>query len=333
MASLGLAFLLSVILARLVMAAGILDHPNGRSSHAAPTPRGGGLGAVAAIGVAWCFLPQATPGDGAALAGIVLIGAGAAGLGLLDDLFTLSERLKFAVLSALSLALAVMAGPVVDIGLPLPVWLGVLGSALWVFTLANAINFMDGSDGLLAACLIPACLVLGFMLEGSAGLAAGSVAAAVAGFAVWNAPLLRARGRLFCGDAGSLGLAVILAGLSLLAASRGAASEAWLMPLLVLPLLGDVLLTMAVRVRARRSPFRAHRAHAYQLMIQLGHSHRRVAMIWGGMSVVCGVLALVGAQLPGGLKIALFALSVCAFAVVHHRIRRRAAAAGLDIYQ
>lgn len=333
MACLGLAFFLSVILARLVMAAGILDHPNARSSHAAPTPRGGGLGAVAAIGVAWCFLPHLPPADAAALAGVALLGGIATALGLLDDLFTLSERLKFVVLSALSLALAMMAGPVLNIGLVLPVWLGLFGSALWVFTLANAINFMDGTDGLLAACLIPACLALGLVLDGPAGLAAWAVAAAVAGFAVWNAPLLGSRGRLFCGDAGSLGLAVILGGLSLLAASRGAAGDAWLMPLLVLPLLGDVLLTMAARVRARRSPFRAHRAHAYQLMIQLGHSHRRVAMIWGGMSLVCGALVLVGAQLPGGLKIALFALSVCAFAVVHHRIRRRAAAAGLDIYQ
>ncbi|WP_297732648.1 hypothetical protein [uncultured Maricaulis sp.] len=327
------AFILAWSVAGLVLRVGILDHPNQRSNHAQPTPRGGGLGIVVGFFGALVFIPVMAPTDGAALFGLALCTVMAAGLGFVDDLVTLNERPKFAVLSLISLALAGMTGPVTDLGFALPWMIGWLGSALFAFTLANAVNFMDGSDGLMAASLIPAALVLAILGEGPFMLAALALAASLAGFAVWNAPLLSARGRLFSGDVGSLGAAVILAGLALVWASRAPSGSVWLVPLLVLPLLGDVLLTMAARVKAGRSPFVAHRAHAYQLLIALGMSHGRVAMIWGGMSVGCGVLALVANAVSPMAGLPVFVLAVIAFSVLHQAWRRKARAAGLDTWQ
>ncbi|WP_300545692.1 hypothetical protein [Maricaulis sp.] len=328
-----IAFPVAVLVAWSVLAAGILDHPNARSSHARPTPRGGGIGVLAGVFAALLVIPVTGPAEGAALAGTVLCGGMAAGLGLLDDLLTLSERLKFAVLTTLGLALSVMAGPVTGLGIALPWIVGLAGSALWVFTVANAVNFMDGSDGLLTATLIPAALALGLLADGGTADASLALAAGLAGFAVWNAPLLRPRGRLFCGDVGSLGIAVIFAGLALHWAATAPAGSVWLAPLLILPLLGDVLLTMAARVRAGRSPFVAHRAHAYQLLIRMGKSHARIAAIWGGLSLACGALALAGAAGGAWVKFAVFAIGVAAFAIIHRVVRKMAMAAGLDVYQ
>ncbi|WP_291844819.1 hypothetical protein [Maricaulis sp.] len=328
-----LAFVASLGTAGVVLRLRILDHPNARSNHANPTPRGGGLGIVIGVFAALGLIEIHVPQEAAALAGLALCALLAAALGFLDDLYTLSERLKFACLTLISLALAGMAGPVTELGVELPWLVGWLGSALFVFTLANTVNFMDGSDGLMAATLIPAALALGFLAPGATGLAALALAAALAGFAVWNAPLLSARGRLFSGDVGSLGASVILAGLALIWASTAGAGTVWLVPLLVLPLLGDVLLTMAARVRAGRSPFVAHRAHAYQLLIAMGGSHRKVALIWGAMSLVCAVLVLVAAALPPLAAPVMLAVSVLIFARLHHFWRRRAQAAGLDTCQ
>lgn len=325
------AFLVSLLVARLVMAAGILDHPNARSSHSDPTPRGGGLGVLAGTMTGWALMPVTGPAEAASLSGIAICGLMAGGLGLLDDLFVLSERLKFLVLLALSLAIAAMAGPVVTVGLgDWPWWLGLAGSALFVFTTVNAVNFMDGSDGLILACLVPACLVLG-ILAGSP--APWILAAALAGLAVWNAPVLRERGRLFGGDVGALGAAMLLAGLALDWSAGAGGGSAWLAALLVLPLLGDVLLTMGARVKAGRSPFLAHRAHAYQLLIRTGASHRTVALLWGGMSVACGALALIATALPVAGQIAVFVIAVLVFAGIHNRIRARARTKLDDIYQ
>jgi UDP-N-acetylmuramyl pentapeptide phosphotransferase/UDP-N-acetylglucosamine-1-phosphate transferase len=327
------AFVVALAMAGLVMRAGILDRPNARSSHARPTPRGGGLGTVAGLFAGLVLLPPAAPADAAALAGIAACAGAAAMLGLLDDLLTLSERLKFLALLLISLAVALTAGPVTELWLPLHWSLAVLGSVLWIFTIVNAVNFMDGSDGLLAATLIPASLALAVV--GGAGVApAGLVlAAALAGFAVWNLPFPGARGRLFCGDAGSLGIAVVWAGLALHWAATGETGTVFLAPLLVMPLLGDVLLTMAVRVAAGHSAFVAHRAHAYQLMIRMGASHGAVALVWGGMSLACGALALVGAAGPAALKLAMLVLGAAGFTLFHAAVRRRAAAAGLDTLQ
>ena len=341
---LALAFGVSLVTAGLVLRLRILDHPNARSNHVNPTPRGGGLGIIVGVILALCLIPVHAPHDAAALAGLALCVLLAAGLGLLDDLYTLSERLKFVCLTVISLVLAGMAGPVTELGVALPWLVGWLGSALFVFTLANTVNFMDGSDGLMVATLIPAALALGWLAPGVTGLAAfalaaatgqaaQALAAALAGFAVWNAPLLAPRGSLFSGDVGSLGASVILAGLALIWSSRAGSGAVWLVPLLVLPLLGDVLLTMAARVRAGRSPFMAHRAHAYQLLIAMGANHRKVALIWGGMSVVCAVLALLAAALPPVAAPVMLLVAVVVFAGLHRRWRRRAKAAGIDTYQ
>lgn len=327
------AFAIAMLIAAMAMQAGILDHPNERSNHASPTPRGGGLGILAGFYAALAIVTFSAPGEAAAVAGIVLCGGLAAGMGLLDDLFTLSETVKFIALVVLSTALAAMAGPVTDLGFALPWSLGLAGSALWIFTLANAVNFMDGSDGLMAAALIPAALALAAMGEGDLMLASVSLAFALAGFAVFNAPVLAPRGQVFAGDVGSLGAAVMFAGLALYWAATGPDGSVFLAPLLVLPLLGDVLLTMAARARAGRRLFSAHRAHAYQLLIRMEWSHRRVALVWAALSLACGALALIGAAGPAWLKFAVLVVGVAGFTVFHRIVRKRAAAAGLDITQ
>ena len=327
------AFTTALLLGWAMRRAGIIDRPNDRSNHESPTPRGGGIGILTGFFIALTLLPEQAPASGAMLAGLALCGGVAGIAGLMDDLFTLSEALKFIILGAVSFALAAIAGPVTQLGVDLPWIIGLFGSALWVFTTANAVNFMDGSDGLIAACLIPASLVLALAGGSDIAMASLALAAALAGFAVWNAPLIRARGTLFAGDAGALGVSVLFAGLALRWAATGPDGTAWLVALLILPLLGDVLLTMAARAKAGRRLFVPHRAHAYQLLIRTGLSHRRVALIWTALSLACGVLVLIGAAGPAGLKFALFAIGVAGFAAFHHAVRKRAAAAGEDITQ
>ena len=109
---------------------------------------------------------------------------------------------------------------------------------LWVFVAANAVNFMDGSDGLIVAIFVPVGLALGLTGEGAGGYAGYALAAGLAGFATFNVP----RAFLFLGDVGSLAIGGVFAAIALqLIETPG---EVWLYPLLILPVLGDVLLTL-----------------------------------------------------------------------------------------
>ena len=225
------------------------------------------------------------------------------------------------------------AGPVTELGITLPWWLGLVGSALFVFTTVNAINFMDGSDGLMVAALVPATLALAAMGEGDFAALCILFALAQLGFALWNAPIFAARGFLFSGDAGSLGISVLYCGLALYWASTGTAGSVWLVPLILLPFLGDVLLTMASRARAGRRLFTPHRAHAYQLLIRLGWSHGRVALIWVMLASICALLAWLVHDQAAWAKAAMFVVTTLGFTIFHQAVRRYVRARGLDTTQ
>jgi len=331
MIALALAFIGSLIVADMIRRAGIIDIPNERSNHTNPTPRGGGLGIVVGFCAGLFWLADFPPAVSAALAGITLMAGLAALMGLIDDCLTLGAKSRFIALIALSLAVSIITGPVTDMGYQIPWILGLLGSALWVFTTANAVNFMDGSDGLMVAALIPASLALGFMGEGPVMVSSFVFAASLAGFAVWNAPLLGKRGRVFAGDVGSLGAAFLFAGLALYWVSLSPSGSVWLAPVLIMPLLADVLLTMAARFRAKRKLFIAHRAHAYQLMIRMGSSHAQVACVWAALSLGFGVLALIGHAGPMWAKPAVFLIAIAIAMILHRIVRNKARAAGLDV--
>jgi len=299
----------------LAMTAGVLDMPNERSSHNRPTPRAGGLGLLAAAGAVWLTL--GAPGGLAAI-GALGGAAAAAALGLADDLIAPPASLKLALIALISLLIAAAIGPVTvlpvtsELRLELHYAAGLAGSALFVFVVINAANFMDGSDGMLAAGLLPAGAALALLgaSDAPAALAPGlALAAGLAGFVVFNRP----PARVFAGDAGSL-CAGALAGAGALAfATRAEPGAVYLAPLLVLPFIADVLLTLLKRARGGRLSLSAHREHAYQIRLQRGWSHRRAARVWTALSTACAimVLALSGAG-PAWTLSALFAASMTA---------------------
>ncbi len=301
----------SLFVTWLALRAGVLDFPDARSSHVRPTPRAGGLGVVAGVGAGVLAVSfTAVPAGG--LATILLITGLFAALGVTDDLVTVPTRAKFVIFAVLCVGLAQAAGPVahlpvtLDFGLYLPAWLGLAGSALFVFVVVNAVNFMDGSDGMLAAVMIPAsaglCIVGMVSGTGAATVIGLTLASALAGFAVFNRP----PAKIFAGDAGSLCAGAAYAGGALAMAGQGFSGSLWQAPLFVLVFLTDVLLTLLARARHGRLSLEAHREHIYQRLIQSGWSHGEVALAYGGLTGLVVLSGLAAAQGPDGIVPAVF---------------------------
>ncbi len=299
------AFLACLLISALAVYARVLDLPNERSAHKAPTPRAAGLGLIAGLG-AGALVASLFPITAGSLGAILLVTGLFAALGLLDDLFDLSERLKFALFVALCLAMVWAAGPVMRLGvtldwaIDLPTWLAVAGAGLFIFTLVNATNFMDGSDAMLMAVMGPAAAGLGV-----AGLVAGELSTSVIGvaltgacsaFLVFNRPPAKA----FAGDVGALGVGAAYAGAALAMAGQGFSGSLWLAPMFVLVFLADVLLTLLRRAVNGRLKLTAHSEHAYQRLIRAGWSHGSMALIYGGLTLAIVVTGLVAAQGPDG---------------------------------
>lgn len=280
------SLLLTGVLVALAPRLGLLDLPGKRSLHAQVTPRGGGLGFALLLPLLlWFSTPVRDTGLLVWCAGLV----GMALLGLADDRHNLPARLRFAVQA--SLVGLLVAAHAEQVQQQLPLWqpfalLLVSVALLW---LVNLYNFMDGINGIAAVqalCALLGAAWLGGWQQPSLLLAA----AAVAGFLPWNFP----RARIFMGDAGSLTLGYLLAGLAL-RMEVGAGSGLWVMATLLVPFGVDATLTLARRAWRRESLATAHRTHLYQRLALLLGSH---------VPVTLGVALLNLALLPAAAWVA-----------------------------
>lgn len=328
----------SLLVCRAVMAAGLMDMAVGaRRAHLQPTPTSGGLGiavgfalAMMALSFAPLWRAQAEAESALRLTVTTAVAYAFLGLGFFDDARPLGPRVKFVLFAVLSVSGALAAGVVKALPLSeamtleLVFPLGLIGSALWVFTLANAVNFMDGSNGLAMGSV-----AIGLVALGAIALAAGAPSAAamalcgagaLAGFLFWNFP----HGRLFAGDSGALFAGALAALASLAAIGEGGISP-FIPPILFFPLLGDVLLTLAWRLSQGRKLFDGHSEHLYQIGLRPGQGHAAVALLYWAAMAACGGLGYAAAAGWIAPPLALASLALLALAI--SAALRKAAAA------
>ena len=316
----GVTFGLTPLVRRLAVRFGAIDQPSERKLHVVPTPTMGGLamwvGFLVAIGVSR-FLPFFDSMNETAaepLAAVVTCTL-MTGLGVIDD------RRGTSALAKLT-AQIFIAGILVLLGVQLAYfvlpgyWTVVLGTdeavpltILWVVAAANAINLVDGLDGLAAGMVgIAAATFFVYMVRDFSDT--GSVAALLSvitvgicvGFLPWNFH----PARIFMGDTGSmlLGMLVAIATISGVGRNPFPPSQGevavialpLLVPLLVLgiPFL-DVLLAIVRRTRKGLGIAHADKEHIFHHLMDIGHGHRGAVMLmylWSAL--VCGSALAIG---------------------------------------
>ena len=288
---------LSAGVVRLMISVAVMDEPDGRKVHSRPVPKGGGVGVVVAFvaGVAALY----AGGEFARIAdgyvrGVILASALMAAVAWLDDTHAWPFTVKLGGQLAAGL-LAVGSGlAVTSLNLPLlgPVSLGWAGAPLtlcWILLATNAMNFIDGLNGLAAGVSLLAALILSLIAAQFGGwfvyFAGLLLAAGLAGFLPFNFP----RARIFMGDVGSQFCGFLLAVLALAAGRLQAVQlSILLVPMLLAGVLYDVVFTLARRLAAGDNVAHPHRGHLYQLAQRSGVPAWAVAVVhwgfvlWGG---------------------------------------------------
>jgi UDP-N-acetylmuramyl pentapeptide phosphotransferase/UDP-N-acetylglucosamine-1-phosphate transferase len=266
----------------------MLDYPNERSSHFAPTPRGGGIAVTVSILLAWIALHKV----GLVASSLVSIALGTSLLALvswIDDLRGLSPGVRLVAQgAAVTIGILVLPGT----HSALEAWLGstlffVAAGLVWVWWI-NLFNFMDGIDGLAvseAAAICSGLLLFALVGDGAdpaaALLAAGIIGAAI-GFLVWN----WSPARIFLGDVGSVPLGYLSGFLLLDLVSRGRWKIALILPLYFL---ADATITLWRRLLAGERVWEPHRRHFYQQAVRNGLPHSAVVK-----RVIAANLLLIG---------------------------------------
>jgi UDP-N-acetylmuramyl pentapeptide phosphotransferase/UDP-N-acetylglucosamine-1-phosphate transferase len=258
----------------------IQDIPNERSLHTKPIPRIGGVGLMFGVLSAWGLMFD-TLEWWVVLPLVVLFG-----VSLLDDMHNLPVRVRFVVHLGAGAVLIEGSGLHVEYGILLAI-LGILFT-VW---LANLYNFMDGSDGLAGGMAL-----FGFAFYGIAALVAHnntlamlnfSISGAALGFLCLNFP----PARVFMGDAGSVPLGFLAAAMGLTGWQQGS-WELWYPLLVFSPFIVDASVTLIKRSLRGVKITEAHREHYYQRAIQMGWSHRQVALAEYGLMLGAGLVAL-----------------------------------------
>ncbi|MEO1040813.1 MAG: hypothetical protein AAFX52_00850 [Pseudomonadota bacterium] len=267
-----------------------LDDVSERSNHDVPTPRLGGAGVLVGFAGAAAIM-MAAGLMSSSLIPLIMLTFAAGLIGLADDLTTLTAGAKLLMLCVLSGFAVVVLGPVEEVPIPLIGWvtlsppLGMAVGAFWLLAIVNVVNFMDGLNGLIGTAVVLVVVNLGLLVGGEIGWLVLAAEGAIIGFLACNA----FRGRIFLGDAGSLALGFLLGALPLVAEGEGRVF--WLTPLVALPLIADVAVTLFVRIRRGARLTEPHRDHLYQQLKAAGWSHQAVSVALGFVIVLGAILS------------------------------------------
>ena len=307
----------------------ILDHPNERSSHSVPVPKGGGLIVVPAIIAGWYVMStwaEVTPPDIPSMflanrpdSGSILIIGGLALViwivSWIDDLRhlpALPRLILHFIAAGIGYWLLPISDPILAGWVPRYVEAALVVTA-WVWFI-NLFNFMDGIDGISASQLITSnigIVLLGTLAPQLAYMTpyALVVIAASAGFLIWNWP----PARIFLGDVGSAPLGFLLGWQIISLANAGATVAA---VIVVGYHLSDATITLLLRLFRGEKIWTPHRDHFFQVPIRNGASHLRVSVTVFAAGLMLSAIALLSVMGQTILSIFL-AVTVVALTLWH----------------
>ncbi len=287
------------------MRAGAFINLRSRDTHSVITPRWGGIGMWISMSLTFLVvshLPLVAKSFGREATGIFLAGTFIMILGALDDMYDLDSITKFAG-QAVAGGILLLHG-VQILWLPingiyiLPPSIGQLLTIFFVMVVINAVNFVDGLDGL-ATGIVAICAMaffgFSYLLAVVNGLnragAPSLITAVIIGICIGFLPHNYHPARIFMGDSGAMFLGLLLSAAAItltgqidLNAITNQGSSSPLLPLLLpfsilaIPLI-DLGMAVIRRLRAGRSPFAADKEHLHHKLLSMGNSHRRTSAI------------------------------------------------------
>ncbi len=302
-----LSFLCALAISKLGPRISLVDTPNSRSSHLTPTPRGGGVGIWLSFLIVPFFLflplpsllapvPSHYTTHSSFLPEFILV-AGLLGLlGLLEDRFNISPKLRLLLQLALSaMAVHLFIAPFTLHASPCILLLSLFFFFFWIVFIAGTANFYNFMDGINGIAGLTGAVGFGLMAFFSYSII-NNYEVALLSFVLMGGclgflPLNFPRARTFMGDVGSIFLGFVFA--SFVADLSCNGSVFLCLCMFLCPFYSDALMTIYYRWRMGENLMQAHRSHLYQyLSNELAIPHWKVSLLYALMQLVMGVLAI-----------------------------------------
>lgn len=291
-----ISFCTTPLIKLLARKVGAMDVPKDeRRMHHRPIPRMGGLAIFLGFIVSFLIFGEINREIQGILLGAVIIII----LGVLDDILTLKALPKFLV-QLVAAVIVVLHGCCIEhfLGFSLPAWLSYPISVIWIVAITNAVNFIDGLDGLAAgvsAISAGTMLVVALLLvpDGTAMISA-ILLAGIVGACIGFIPFNFNPASIFMGDTGSTFLGFMLASVSIFGLFKTYAVISFAVPFLVLGLpIFDICFAVIRRLAKGQSPMHADRGHVHHRLIDMGFSQKQAVAISYLLSAILGLSAVV----------------------------------------
>ena len=312
----------SIYLARTL---GVMDDPDARKVHTSATPRLGGIGIVAGI-LGGTIVSMAalrildyplTSQHYQQLLAILGAGVFVFGVGLVDDLRSVSSRFKLITLLTAAAMICGGGGLIGELwfGGEMLVnlrWLNWTITILWVVGIAVALNFIDGLDGLAGGITLLSTSVLATCLlvygQPVAAIIPLALAGSMLGFLLFNWH----PAKTFMGDSGSMTIGFLLAASMVVANPLVGTMRGIFLPSLALsiPIVDGILTMFRRHYQQRRSIFSAERGHVHHRLLDQGLSHVQVVIVLLAVSLVAVGIGLIALSMEGWSTLGGFALLV-----------------------
>ena len=324
-----ISFIMTPPVKRFAELVGAIDIPNAeRRVHNHPIPRMGGLAIFLGFVISLLlFVPMSTQVMGMLLGAVII-----AVMGAVDDIVSLNAWVKLAgqVLAAL---VAIRCGIVFDaISNPnffsdittIPIgFLSIPLTLLWIIACTNAVNLIDGLDGLAVAVSgissLTMLVVALFVSEPSISIILAALTGACVGFMPYNMN----PAKIFMGDVGSQLLGFVLSTVSIMGLFKFHAIISFLVPLLALAVpLADTIFAFFRRIFRGQSPFHADKGHFHHRLLAMGLNQKQAVAVLYGVSAVLGLLAVLLAGKSAIVRMvclaAAFFISIAVWLFVFH---------------
>ena len=312
-----LVLLITPIIKKIGLSIGLVDHPGGRKIHKQPMVRLGGvsifISSLMALLIVWWLggfidtngniLP---PEKEFEIWGVTVGGLAFFMIGLADDLFGLSALFRL-FMQIIAASMAWIVGVHIEF-LTIPfyglVHINILSwpiTVIWLVGMANAINWIDGVDGLAAGVSGIAAFVMLivsiFMDQPAAALIAAALAGGTLGFLRYNFN----PAQIFMGDGGAYYVGFTLAAVGVIGLVKTTVVTSVVLPYLILavPIL-DMSAVILGRLRSGKSPFIADKRHLHHRLLDAGLSQRLTVFFIYSLTLWVGSLAMAFSGIPSG---------------------------------
>ncbi len=326
LAAMIISFLMTPVVKSFAYKVGAIDVPkDDRRMHKKPIPRLGGLAIFIGFMVSILVFADITPELKSILMGAVIIVV----LGVVDDIMALPAMLKFIVQIVAALIPALNGVTILAFSNPnifsenLYWVLGGLAvpfTVLWIVAITNAVNLIDGLDGLAnGVSAISATTMLVIALVGGQ-VQVSIVLAALVGASVGFMPYNMNPAKMFMGDTGATFLGYILATMSIQGLFKYYAVISFVVPFLILGLpIFDTAFAFIRRIAHGQSPMHADRSHIHHRLIDMGLNQKQAVATLYVISAILGLSAVV-LTTGGEQRAMVFFLALCVVAVVAARV-------------